>query len=440
DLLRLKVFEPERQLQKFFNKIAKHAQKRRKDGENRIRYADKMVVEFNAGPDAVIASLIDLEELLTRLAVNHPDLAPEIRKAADHLRTFRSDLEHLAHPSGGGEVFWIEDFPNPHRALIRSAPLQIGTLLSEKLYPQMDAVMFVSPALALGDDFKFFCRQVGLEPDHQDRLKTALVRAKDPDDKPDPVFIARFSPVVSNNGALQTMGQILIRGLKRFPRPSFALFTHIGMLKQARTLLQEGISQDGRMVMAQHVDGSRDNLIHLFRQRPDACLLGTESFVESLGDGDSIPEIVIVTKLPFPVPTEPLVAPHLEKLQEAGQNPLYDFLLPNSILRLKQELNRLPRRPGRRIAIWIMDPRLATEKYARFYQRSLGRDSVVCETEADLMAKTSALLGLDPIEPEAPVSAAPEPTATASIVGASEAAEADDATAIVGDSKDPAAA
>ncbi len=399
-----------------------------------------MVVEFNAGPDAVIASLIDLEELLTRLAVNHPDLAPEIRKAADHLRTFRSDLEHLAHPSGGGEVFWIEDFPNPHRALIRSAPLQIGTLLSEKLYPQMDAVMFVSPALALGDDFKFFCRQVGLEPDHQDRLKTALVRAKDPDDKPDPVFIARFSPVVSNNGALQTMGQILIRGLKRFPRPSFALFTHIGMLKQARTLLQEGISQDGRMVMAQHVDGSRDNLIHLFRQRPDACLLGTESFVESLGDGDSIPEIVIVTKLPFPVPTEPLVAPHLEKLQEAGQNPLYDFLLPNSILRLKQELNRLPRRPGRRIAIWIMDPRLATEKYARFYQRSLGRDSVVCETEADLMAKTSALLGLDPIEPEAPVSAAPEPTATASIVGASEAAEADDATAIVGDSKDPAAA
>jgi DNA polymerase III epsilon subunit family exonuclease len=439
ELLRLKAFEPERQLQKFFNKIAKHAQKRRKDGENRIRYADKLVVEFNAGPDAVVASLTELEELLARLAGNHPDLAAELRKAADHLRTFRADLEHLAHPSAGGEVFWIEDFPNPHRALIRCAPLEIGTLLSEKFYPQMDAVMFVSPALALGDDFKFFCRQIGLETAHQDRLKTAMVRAKDPGDRPDPLFIARFSPVVSNNGALQTMGQILVRGLKRFPRPSFALFTHIGMLKQARTLLQEGISQDGRMVMAQHVDGSRDNLIHLFRQRPDACLLGTESFVESLGDGDSIPEIVIVTKLPFPVPTEPLVAPHLEKLQESGQNPLYDFLLPHSILRLKQELNRLPRRPGRRIAIWIMDPRLATEKYARFYQRSLGRDAVVCESEADLMAKTAALMGLDPVEPEARASAETGTIASAEIAG-TPIAEPDAAAAIVGESTDPTAA
>ncbi|MDB5051661.1 MAG: polymerase epsilon subunit [Fibrobacteres bacterium] len=412
--LRLKVFEPERQLQKFFNKIAKHAAKRRKDGENRIRYADKLVVEFNAGPEAVIASLVEVEELLARLAPAREDLSQGLRKTADLLRAFRSDLEHLAHPSGTGEVFWIEDFPNPHRALIRSAPLEIGTLLAEKLYPQMDAVVFASSAVALGDEFKFFCRQIGLETAFPDRLKTALVRAggapvkaseapgkaggapgkegRERDERPDPIFLAKFSPVLSNNGALQTMGQILIRGLTRFPVPSFALFTHIGMLKQARGLLQEGLSKAGRMVLAQHVDGSRDNLLHLFRHRPDACLLGTESFVEALGEGDMFPEIVIVTKLPFPVPTEPLIAPHLERLQEAGQNPLYDYLLPCSILRLKQELNRLPRRPGRKLAIWIMDPRLATEKYARFYQRSLGRDAIVCDNEGDLLARTAALL------------------------------------------------
>ena len=164
------------------------------------------------------------------------------------------------------------------------------------------------------------------------------------------------------------------------------------MLKQARALLQEGLAGDGRMVMAQHVDGSRENLVHLFRHRTDACLLGTESFVESLNGGDSLPEIVIVTKLPFPVPTEPVIAPHLEKIQEAGQNALYDFLIPNSILRLKQELNRLPRKPGGRIAIWIMDPRLATEKYARYYQRGLGREAVVCENEEALFSRTASWL------------------------------------------------
>ncbi|MEO7426573.1 MAG: exonuclease domain-containing protein [Fibrobacteria bacterium] len=408
--LRQRVFEPERQLQKFFNKIAKHAAKRRKDGESRIRYADKLVVEFNAGPEPVLASLVELEELLARLAPAREDLGPDLRRTADQLRAFRSDLEHLAHPSGEGEVFWIEDFPNPHRALIRSAPLEIGAFLGEKFYPQMDAVIFASSSLAIGDEFKFFCRQLGLETAFPDRLKTALVRSKDAEDRPDPLLLAKFSPVLSNQNALQTMGQFLIRALTRFRKPSFLMFTHIGMLKQARALLQDGLCLDngeGRMVLAQHVDGSRDNLLHLFRQRPDACLLGTEAFVESLGDGDSIPEIIAVTKLPFPVPTDPLIAPHLERLQEAGLNPLYDYLLPCSILRLKQELNRLPRRPGRKSALWILDPRLATEKYARYYQRGLGREAIVCDREEDLLARTADLLGLDaPVGLDAPAVAA----------------------------------
>jgi DNA polymerase III epsilon subunit family exonuclease len=402
--LRRTVFEPERQLQKFFNKIAKHAQKRRKDGESRIRYAGKLIMEFNAGPDAVLSSITDLEALLGRLAETRADLAPDLLKTAEALKAYRSDLEHLADPPGSGEVFWIEDFPNPHRALIRSARLDLGSVLAEKLYPQMDALVFASSAIALGDEFKFFCGQIGLETAFADRLKTALVRSgaqgqesasggrKHEDERPDPVFIARFSPVLSNGGALQTAGQMLIRGLTRFRRPAFALFTHIGMLKQARALLQEGLAPGGRMIMAQHVDGSRENLLHLFRHRPDACLLGTESFVESLGGDDARPEIVIVTKLPFPVPTEPATAPLLERIQEAGGNPLYDYLLPSSILRLKQDLNRLPRRPGKRIAIWILDPRLATEKYARFYQRALGREAVICETEALLMERTAEWL------------------------------------------------
>src|SRR5690606_26887155 len=191
-----------------------------------------------------------------------------------------------------------------------------------------------------------------------DRVKTALVRAASGkpgspadtslEEAPAPVFIARFSPVLNNNGALQGMAGFVIRGLQRFPRPAFLLFTHIGMLKQARALLQEGLAGDGRMVLGQHVDGSRESLLHLFRSRKGTCLLGTEAFVETLDAATALPEIAMVTKLPFPVPTDPLIAPRLEKLQEAGRNPLYDYLLPASILKLKQDLNRLPRLNGGR--------------------------------------------------------------------------------------------
>jgi DNA polymerase III epsilon subunit family exonuclease len=395
--LKEKIFEPERQLQKFFNKIAKHAQKRRKDGESRIRYADKLVLEFGAGPEAVAASAEEVESLLITLAGAFPETAPDLRKVSDMLRAFRADLDHLAHPpaavegASAAEVFWIEDFPNPHRALIRCAPLEIGPILAEKFLPQMDAVVFASPALALGDTFGFFTAQVGLDA-HQDRLKTALVRAKDAERKPDPVFIAKFSPVLSNAAAAQSLSALILRGLQKVARPAFVLFTHIGMLKQVRGVLQEGLAPEGRMVLAQHVDGSRESLLHLFRNRKNVCLLGTEAFTANLETEGVIPEIVMVTKLPFPVPTEPVTAARLDKLQEAKLNPLYDYLLPNSILRLKQELNRMPRRAGKRQIIWILDPRPVTEKYGRLYLRGLGRDVVICETEEELVSKTLAAL------------------------------------------------
>ncbi|MBW8886987.1 MAG: 3'-5' exoribonuclease [Fibrobacteres bacterium] len=435
-LLRRLAFEPERQLQKFFNKIAKHAHKRRKDGESRLRYADKLVVEFNTGPEPVLTALRELEDVLRRLEGMRADLAPDLRRAADLLRDFRSDLDHLAHPSGKAETHWIEEFPNPHKALLRSAPLSFGPVLTEKFLPQVEAAVFVSPALAIGDDFSFFLGQTGLDS-RPERLKTILVRGRGADEPLDPVFIARYSPVLSNPGALQAMTASLARGLKGLPRPTLALFTHIGMLKQARALLAEQLGPMGRLVVAQHVDGGRDNLLHLFRHRPDACLLATDAFVESLEPGDSLPSLVVVTKLPFPVPSEPLVAPHLERLQEEGKNPLHEYLLPCAILRLKQELNRLPRAPGSRLVIWILDPRLATEKYARFFQRGLGREARIFTREEDLFARTAEALGLAAVttvpgetlaEPAAakPVTAAeaigagPEAIATAPEIAATE--------------------
>jgi Rad3-related DNA helicase len=105
----------------------------------------------------------------------------------------------------------------------------------------------------------------------------------------------------------------------------------------------------------------------------------------------------------------------LERLQEEGKNPLHEYLLPCAILRLKQELNRLPRAPGSRHALWIFDPRLATEKYARFFQRGLGREAVVIGNEEELFARTAAMLGLEAAAPsELPASAGPADAVEAS--------------------------
>ena len=321
-------------------------------------------------------------------------LALDLRRAAGLLRGFRADLEHLASPGASGEqgeVFWIEEFANPHRALIRCAPRDPGAILSEKFHSQVAAAVYVSSSLALGDQLGFFCRQVGLEPAHAAKVRSAAVRGQGAAHRLPPLLLAKFSPVLSGSKAMDAMSDFLGRTLRSLGRPAFLLFTHVGLLKQARARLGEELAKDGRLVAAQHVDGSRDGLLHLFRHRKDACLLATDAFVESLGPGDTLPEIVAFTKLPFPVPSEPLVAAALERVNEAGENPLYDFLLPTAILRLKQELGRLPHSADGKLALWILDPRLCTEKYARAFLRGLGREAVVCATEEELLAKTSAL-------------------------------------------------
>ncbi len=406
--LREIVFEPERQFQKFFNKIAKHAQKRRKDGENRIRYTDKLVIEFGVGPEAVLASIFEIETILTQLGGLFAGLTQELRRVTDLLRSFTKDLEHLSHPpmvdsydavegsiAASKEVYWIEDFPNPHRAMIRSVPLNISPVLAQKFLPQMDTVVFASAALALGEQFGFFTAQVGLDS-FPDRLKTAMVHTKDKEAKPTPIFIAKFNPVLNNAAAAQVLSGVILRGLKQIVRPAFLLFTHIGMLKQIRGFLQEGLASDGRMVLAQHVDGSRESLLHLFRNRKDTVLLGTEAFTANLSINGTLPELIMVTKLPFPVPTEPITAANLEKIQAANGNVLYDYILPQSILRLKEELNRMPRHANRPQIVWILDPRPITEKYGTMYLRGLGREAIFCETEEELISKT-----LEALKPKA---------------------------------------
>ncbi|HLP40953.1 MAG TPA: helicase C-terminal domain-containing protein, partial [Fibrobacteria bacterium] len=294
-------------------------------------------------------------------------------------------------PKPASEVYWIEEFTNPHRALIRCAPRDSGAVLAERFHPQMSAAVFVSSSLALADQLGFFCRQAGLEPAHAARVRTAAVRGQGVSRKVAPLLLSRFTPMLAGGKAMETVADMLARSLRALGCPAFVHFTHVGLLKQARARLGEALAKDGRLVAAQHVDGSRDSLLHLFRHRKDACLLGTDAFVDGLGAGDTLPEVVAITKLPFPVPSEPLVAAALERIQEAGENPLYDFLLPSAILRLKQELGRLPRPASGRLALWILDPRLCTEKYARAFLRGLGRESATCASEEDLMTRTRDL-------------------------------------------------
>lgn len=125
------------------------------------------------------------------------------------------------------------------------------------------------------------------------------------------------------------------------------------------------------MVLGQGRDGSRTNLLNRFREEKEAVLMGTSSFWEGVDiPGDSLRTLVLV-KLPFQVPTEPIVEAHVEQLQKAGRNAFSDYLLPEAVIRFRQGFGRLIRRADDRGVVLIMDSRVLSTRYGAIFLSSL---------------------------------------------------------------------
>ena len=118
-------------------------------------------------------------------------------------------------------------------------------------------------------------------------------------------------------------------------------------------------------------DGSKAALVESFRNTPQAVLLGTTSFWHGVDVPGEALSAVVVDKLPFDVPSDPLVAARIERIREQGGNPFFDYQVPMAVLELKQGLGRLLRSTSDRGIVGILDPRVATRRYGKSFLRSL---------------------------------------------------------------------
>ncbi len=397
-----KAFEPEKQLQKFFNKIAKHAKKRRREGESKIRYNTALAFDFNADPEPVILAIEEVSSLLTSLhgflescGGEAAALAPDLKSLNETISKFQREFRHISQPVEGEEIYWMEEYLNPHKILLAAQTLSPASLFSEKLYPYVDSILFISSAVSVQEQFHYFTKNIGLKDycfNNRKKLFTQVIYDKH---KPawNAFLMARFCPLPTQEGSSQFLAEMLGRTLPQIPRNTFVLYTNVQNLKNHQAYLQAPLATKDRMLLAQHVDGSRENLIQLFRQWDKSCLLGTGGFLDSNAAAADM-ELLVVIKLPFPIPSEPKVAARMDEIANAGKNPLFEFVIPEAVLQLKRELQRFLPGESKPKAIWVLDPRLGSDKYSSTFMKSLPQDIVIAEKEEDLVQKTLAALGI----------------------------------------------
>jgi predicted DnaQ family exonuclease/DinG family helicase len=256
-------------------------------------------------------------------------------------------------------VYWFTLVARNESLLLRSAPINVGTLLREQVYAERRSTVFTSATLAVGGTFDYFRSRVGLGPNVEELIlpspfdfyHQALVCM--PSDFPTPEhddFDRRVTEVVASV-ALRARGRTLV------------LFTSHRQLRDVHEALKHRVDLDEILILGQGIDGQRRQLLKSFEEAERPLLLGTSSFWEGIDIPGERLSCVIVVRLPFAVPSEPVFAARAERLRDGfGQ-----LALPQAALRLKQGFGRLIRRSTDRGAVVILDHRILGRDYGKAF-------------------------------------------------------------------------
>ncbi len=338
--------------------------------------------------------LDDLVRVLTRLGEGvelvadrlelseEPDrrsqLVGELRGVVRRLQTASDGLLLTLRPQPGAPVVrWIErrgtkpqgELPFPIG--LAAVPLDLAPVLKESLFDRIETVVVTSATLAAGGDFRFYKDRVGLSlPPTRMRYEEVLPSPFDfaeqclfavPSDLADP----RADQVAHDRGLVT----VILELAQASDGGMFVLFTSHAALRRVTGAVRPAIA--GRWPLLVQGEGPRDLLLRRFREAGSAILLGTDSFWEGVDVPGRSLRVLVLAKLPFKVPTEPLTAARLERLEADGKDGFTHYLVPQAALKLKQGFGRLIRTTTDVGVVVLMDHRIVTKRYGERLLASL---------------------------------------------------------------------
>ncbi len=303
-------------------------------------------------------------------------LVGELRGVARRLENAGDALGRaLRTPAAGAPVVrWMEftGKAGPERNLaLHCVPLDLAPVLRDDLFGRVDTAIITSATLSTDGGFEFLEQRLGLD---DPRAKPTTAIYPSPFDYPRQALLVIPTDLPAPNEDARAHFVAVTQQLRDLLTASdggiFALFTsHRDVREMAEQLRASG--HDARYPLLVHGEESRDILLQRFREAGRAVLLGTATFWEGVDvPGDALRGLLIA-KLPFRVPSEPMVAAQCEAIEARGGNAFAEFMLPHASLRLKQGFGRLIRTASDRGVVVLSDPRVLTKRYGRDLINSL---------------------------------------------------------------------
>lgn len=297
------------------------------------------------------------------------DILGTMARTTQSLNEIGLQLEGLTMAPHDDQIYWVEIDPLQLRLTLQIAPLHIGNLMEKYLWHEKSSVILTSATLTTHGEFDYLKLRlngddanelmVGSPFDYENSAMLYL-----PQDIPEPT---------DNYGHQKTLEDTVIRLAKVTSGRMLVLFTSYAQLQRTSQNVQSALSKLDIQVYEQGEGASASALLETFKQSPRAVLLGTRSFWEGVDVPGEALQALVIAKLPFDVPSDPIVAARSESFDD----PFNEYMLPEAILRFRQGFGRLIRTQTDRGVVVILDKRVLSKPYGRLFIESLPRCNLV---------------------------------------------------------------
>jgi len=304
--------------------------------------------------------LAALDELAAALGAAH-DASDDLLNARRRAQETAADLRFITLADDPDHVRWVE--AGARGASLHAAPIDVAAPLREHLFGKAAAVVLTSATLTVGGEFDFIRTRLGLDdartlavPSPFDYERQAFLYL--PPDLPEP-----DAPDYAEKTAARVRELLAITGGR-----AFLLFTSYAGLRRMQEQLDAAPHDYNVLVQGQ---GARHALLERFRSERRSVLLATASFWQGVDVPGEALSLVVIDRLPFEVPSDPVVEARIDRMRRNGENPFRDYQLPAAVIGLKQGVGRLIRTGRDRGVLAVLDARLRTRAYGKVFLDSL---------------------------------------------------------------------
>ena len=325
-------------------------------GEN----MDMSLQDIGGSLERLLAAVEPLDSML-----DHADLVVEISSAIHRGEELRQGIGWVSCAEEEDRIYWLSAIEE--HVTMHAVPLEVSTVLEENLYTSKECVVLTGATLSVEGSFEYIRNRLGFSDAREVMLgspfdfeEAALVYI--PDDVPEP----------SARGYQKAVTQALIDICRAAGGRTLALFTSHSALRSSYESIRGELNGEDILVLAQGVDGSPRQLIRVLKEDSHTVLLGTSSFWEGIDiAGDSL-SVLVIARLPFSVPTDPVFVSRSELFTD----PFNEYAVPQAALKFKQGFGRLIRSKSDRGVVVILDSRIRSKKYGGVFLSSLPQCTV----------------------------------------------------------------